>query len=120
MSLYTSGPSSFSHPFSYADNSGRRYSTLARVGTHVWESLTLSRSSTTQLEGMALTAQPPVLRRSTGDKAVGRASWWAVTEELVVTAVLLVAAGVVTKYLAATVSAMISDARASKDSKQDP
>jgi hypothetical protein len=114
MSLYASGPSSFSHPFSYADReSSRGSSRLARVGTHVWESLT--RTSTTSLEGMALTAQPPVLRRSTKDAAAVRESWLAVTEELVVTAVLVVAAGVVTKYLAGKLTALLT---LSKDSKR--
>lgn len=121
MSYYYS---SYDHPFSYA---ARRPWTLSRVGTRLWETLGLrtdrGRHQTTDLHDMALTAQPPLLRRATHHRKQQASHFWDVTEDVVVTVALAVAAGLLTRAVVAGVwafwNAADTAAAASKSRKDD-
>ena len=80
------------HPFSY---SVRRQSALSRVLDVVLPARrNTDRSPSSLLHDQALTAQPPVLKRSgTKTRVISSETVWAVTEEVVVSVAIAVAAG---------------------------
>lgn len=115
MSFFTNYSSSSAsaytadHPFSYRRDQQQHYdrqgtSTISRVGTHIWETFAnqTNRRSTDRdaLHDMALTAQPPILKRKhTPHNNVSSAeAVLALTEEVLVGLALCAAAAFVTRY----------------------
>ena len=95
------------HPFSY---SVRRQSALSRVLDVVLPARrNTDRSPSSLLHDQALTAQPPVLKRSgTKTRVISSETVWAVTEEVVVSVAIAVAAGFLTKLAASAVYKFLS------------
>lgn len=132
MSFFTSQSAYYDdHPFSYPVREPRGGGPLTRVGTRLWESFLhrRGREDADVLHDMALTAQPPVLKRhGSGGGATqhgdGTTLLWMATEEILVGLVLTAAAGWLTRYVTTWVRTALSSTATNRrdddDDKKQP
>ena len=129
MSFFTSHSSAYpGQPFSYSIyDDERRGTPLSRVGTRLWDTLVhrhhfrLDGPSTSNeaLHDMALTAQPPVLKRNLSARRRRRhanETAVSVVEEVLVGLAFAVAAGLLTRYVATVVRGLFAPSSSSSSS----
>ena len=115
MSFFTSHSSYADHPFSYSVHNRSPTFTLGRMGTTLWDTLVRRDSGAAALHDMALTAQPPVLKRNVTRHSNTAVDTVVLVEEVLVGLALTVAVGWLARYVAVAVQGLLMP---SKDGKK--